>query len=112
MSLETKLNLLHDEVLPLKRDHQKILEHLTNIDRQLTEIWSKIIQMQFDIARIRAGIPGRVYVDYYGVDNDEAKKLSDDIDKLNSTTQAPTKAKHGARCHECNPGWDERLNDG
>jgi hypothetical protein len=77
-----------------------INEHLSNLDRQVTELWSKVIQMQFDIARIRAGIPGRTYVDLLTSDNDEAKKLSDDIG--NSIT--PTKkcgCKVPCRCLQC-----------
>jgi len=102
--IEARLNLLHDQVLVLKRDNPKILEHLTNIDKQLTEIWSKIIQLQFDVARIRGGIPGRAYVHNFTlVDNDEAKKLSKGIVDRDTEFNTPTKEAYNRQRSESDP---------
>src|SRR6266508_2611168 len=77
--MENRLNLIHDAVLPLKKD----VSHLYEI----------IIVYSLEVMQ-------RIH-QFTVVSNDEAKKLSDDISKLNTNVETPTKSNH-ERCHECN----------
>jgi hypothetical protein len=109
MSIETKLNLLHDEVLPLKRDHKKLLEDIDCLCDLFQKLEVRIINIEYQLSKIRTYIPEMRRLtgeNFTVVSNDEAKRFNQGIVDRDTEFTTPTKAPHGNKCHECNPGWD------
>lgn len=86
------------------------LERLAN---EVARLEAKIINIEYQLSRMRSYVPEMQRLNIHSfkvVNNDEAEKFHKGVVDRDTEFRTSTKGNH-ERCHECNPGWDERLKD-